>query len=66
MLNKEQAIRYGKQIGVRYHIYNNYGCLMGGTKTWEQAVGMKRRFEMEDCRNPWTKDSTHFEIREAK
>ena len=21
MLNKEQAIRYGKQVGVRYHIY---------------------------------------------
>ena len=44
MLNKEQAIRYSKQVGVRYHIYNNYGCLMGGTKTREQAVGMKRRF----------------------
>ena len=46
MLNKEQAIRYSKQVGVRYHIYNNYGCLMGGTKTREQAVEMKRRFEM--------------------
>ena len=55
-----------KQVGVRYHIYNNYGCLMGGTKTREQAVEMKRRFEMEDRRNPWTQGSTRFEIREAK
>ena len=66
MWNKEQAIRSGKQVGVRYHIYNNFGCLMGGTKTMEQAVEMKRRFEMEDRCNPWTQGSTHFEIREAK
>ncbi len=48
MMNREQAIAYGKHIGVRYHIYNSNGCLVGGTKTLEQAQAMKRRFEIEE------------------
>ena len=39
MMNREQAIAYGKHIGVRYHIYNSNGCLVGGTKTLEQEIG---------------------------
>ncbi len=66
MMNREQAIAYGKHIGVRWHIYNDRGCLVGGTKTLEQAQAMKRRFEIEERRNPWTHGKTRFEIREAK
>ena len=65
MMTLNQAIAYGKRIGVRYHIYNNHGCLVGGTKTREDAEAMKRRFEMEDRKNPWTRGTTRFEIREA-
>ena len=66
MMNREQAIAYGKQIGVRYHIYNSRGCLVGGTKTREDAEAMKKRFEMEDRKNPWTRGTTRFEIREVQ
>lgn len=65
MMNREQAIAYGKHIGVRWHIYNSNGCLVGGTKTLEQAQAMKRRFEIEERSNPWTHGTTRFEIREA-
>ena len=66
MMNREQAIAYGKYISVRWHIYNSSGCLVGGTKTLEQAQAMKRRFEIEERSNPWTHGTTCFEIREAK
>ena len=66
MMNREQAIAYGKHIGIRYHIYNSNGCLVGGTKTLEQAEAMKKRFEMEDQHNPWTRGTTRFEIREVQ
>ena len=66
MMNRNQAIAYGKHIGVRWHIYNSNGCLVGGTKTLEQAQAMKRRFEIEERSNPWTHGKTRFEIREAK
>lgn len=65
MMNREQAIAYGKRIGVRFHIYNSNGCVVGGTKTLEQAEAMKKRFEIEDRKNPWTCGTTRFEIREA-
>ncbi|MBR3108319.1 MAG: hypothetical protein IKH30_14250 [Clostridia bacterium] len=65
MMNREQAIAYGKRIGVRYHIYNNHGCLVGGTRTLEDAQAMKKRFEMKDRKNPWARGTTRFEIREA-
>ena len=66
MMNKTQAVAYGKRIGVQYHIYNSNGCLVGGTKTLEQAEAMKKRFEAEDRKNPWTLGTTRFEIRAAK
>ena len=52
MMNREQAIAYGKRIGVRYHVYNSNGCLVGGTKTREDAEAMKKRFEIDDRKNP--------------
>ena len=66
MMNREQAIAYGKRTGVRYYIYNDKGCLVGGTQTYERAQAMKRDFEIEDRGNPWTHGTTRFEIREAK
>ena len=66
MMNREQAIAYGKRIGVRYHIYNSNGCMVGGTKTFEQAEAMKKRMEREERNNPFTGGTTRFEIREAK
>ena len=66
MMNREQAIAYGKRIGVRYHIYNSNGCLVGGTQTREQAEAMKKRMEREERNNPFTGGTTRFEIREAK
>lgn len=66
MMNKGQAIAYGESIGVRYHVYNSNGCLVGGTKTLEQAQAMKRRFEIDDRSNPWTRGTTRFEIKEVR
>lgn len=63
MMNREQAISYGKRIGVRYHIYNSNGCVVGGAKTLEQAQAMKRRFEIDERNNPFTGGKTRFEIR---
>lgn len=62
MLNLEQAIEHGKRVGVRYYVKNDAGCIMGGTKTIEQAEAMKRRFEADDRQNPWTKGTTRFYI----
>lgn len=45
MMNKEQAIAYGKRNGVKYYVKNSLGGLLGGTKTYEQAVEMKSRWE---------------------
>lgn len=66
MMNRESAIAYGKKIGVRYHIFNSQGCLVGGTKTLEQAQAMKARMEREERKNPFTGGATRFEIRPAR
>lgn len=47
MMNKEQAIAYGKRMGAKYYVKNSLGGLFGGTKTYEQAVEMKSRREAE-------------------
>ena len=65
MMTGEQALAYGKRVGVRYHIYNSNGCVVGGTKTLEQAEAMKKRFEIAERNNPWTHGTTRFEIREV-
>lgn len=63
MMNLGQAIAYGKAVGAQYYVYNSYGRVVGGTKTMEQAKEMKRRFELDDKKNPWTHGTTRFEIR---
>jgi hypothetical protein len=62
MMTLQGAIAYGKHIGVRWYIRNDRGCIVGGTKTREQAETMKRRFEIEDRRNPFTRGTTRFVI----
>lgn len=62
-MNEKQAIAYGRTIGVRYHIFNSLGRVVGGTKTLEQAEDMKRRFEREERDNPFTGGTIRFEIR---
>ena len=65
MMNLQQAIAYGKSSGVKYYVYNDHDCLLGGTQTKEEAEAMKKRFEIEDKRNPWTKGTTQFYIQPA-
>ena len=65
MMNLNQAIAYGKRIGVRFYVLNDNDCIMGGTQTLEQAEAMKKRFEIEDARNPRTKGTTQFYIQPA-
>ena len=45
MMNQKQAISYGKKIGVRYHVRNSNGGLLGGTKTLEAAKEMQKTKE---------------------
>ena len=66
MMNLQQAIAYGKSVGVRFYVYNDRDCLMGGTQTREEAEAMKKRFEIEDKKNPWTKGTTRFCIKPAR
>lgn len=42
MMNLNQAIAYGNQMGVKFYVCNSNGGLMGGTKTREQAQAMKK------------------------
>lgn len=44
-MNKEQAIAYGKRMGVKYYVKSSRGSLIGGTRTYEQAVEMKSEWE---------------------
>ena len=48
-MNAQQAIEYGKSIGVKYHVLTEYGVLLGGYTTAEQAERKRlewaRRFE---------------------
>ena len=66
MMNLQQAIAYGKSIGVRFYVYNDRNCIMGGTQTMKDAEAMKKRFEAEDKKNPWTKGMTKFYIKQAQ
>ncbi len=66
MMNLNQAITYGRNIGVSYYIYNSNGRLVGGTQTYAQALIMKHKFEAEERRNPFTGGTIRYEIREAK
>lgn len=65
MMNKEAAIAYGKQIGVRYYVKTSTGGLIGGFTTLEAARECKSRWEKDDKTNPWTKGTTKFIITKA-
>ena len=65
MMTRNEAIAYGWRIGVRYYVVNEHDCIVGGTKTLAQAEAMKKRFEIEDRRNPWTHGETRFFIQPA-
>lgn len=62
MMNLQQALIHGNMVGVRYYIYNSHGCLVGGTKTREQALQLKRKYEEDDRTNPFTHGTTRFTI----
>lgn len=66
MMNLQQAIAYGKRVGVQYYVCNDKDCIVGGTRTRENAEAMKKRFEIEDRKNPWTKGTTRFYIKPAR
>lgn len=55
MMSRAAAVAYGKRTGVKYHVKNTNGGLLGGTKTKEQAEAMKARWEKEYRTNPWAK-----------
>lgn len=52
-MNLQEAIAYGKRTGVRYYVKNSRGGLVGGTKTYEQAVDMKNRYEAKMANDPF-------------
>ena len=64
-MNKEQAIAYGKRMGVKYYVKNSLGGLLGGTKTYEQAVEMKSRCEAKAANNPFAPSNLKVFIVEA-
>lgn len=64
-MNKEQAIAYGKRMGVKYYVKNSLGGLLGGTKTYEQAVEMKSRREAEMANDPFAPSDLKVFIVEA-
>lgn len=56
MMNLNQAIAYGNQMGVKFYVRNSNGGLMGGTKTREQAQAMKKEFEERYKNDAFNKD----------
>ena len=62
MMNLQQALWHGRRVGVRYYVRNSAGCIVGGAQTLEQAQAMKKRFETEERRNPFTGGRTTFTV----
>lgn len=56
MMNLNQAVAYGKRVGVKFYVRNTNGGLMGGTKTRKQAQAMKKEFEERYKNDPFGKD----------
>ena len=56
MMNKEQALNYGKKIGVKYLIKNSNGGLLGGTTTKEAALEMQKEWQQNYKNDPWNKE----------
>ena len=64
MMNLNQAVAYGKRVGVKFYVRNSNGGLMGGTKTRKQAQAMKKEFE-ERYKNDTFNKGLKFYIEEA-
>lgn len=64
-MSKKQAVAYGKRNGVKYYVKNSLGGLFGGTKTYEQAVEMKARWEKEVANDPFAPSDLKVFIVEA-
>lgn len=47
MLTLEQAIQYGKQVGVKYYVVNQHGCILGGSASLKGAEQMAQKFNRE-------------------
>jgi len=45
MMTLQQAIAYGKRIGVKYYVKNEHGCIIAGDQTLE---GAKRRMQQKN------------------
>ncbi len=55
MMNKAQAIAYGKRIGCKFYVYNENGGLLGGFTTREAAERCKAEWELDYSTDPWNK-----------
>lgn len=66
MMNKQQALAYGKRIGVKYLVKSTAGGLYGGYQTLDDAKQALKRFERKDKTNPFTEGKTEFYIEEME
>lgn len=55
MMNRIQAVAYGRQIGVKYYVKNSNGGLLGGFTTLAAAQKCKAENERRLKRDPWNK-----------
>ena len=64
MMSLDGAIAYGNRIGVQYYVVSNRNAIYAGTKTYDQAVEKKRKYEEEERLhpNPWEKTPVTFRI----
>lgn len=66
MMNREQAIAYGKRTGCRYFVKNSNGGLLGGFTTREAAESCRIRWEKEYQTDPWNRGMKVFVVEEVK
>ena len=63
MLTLKQALDHGRQVGVRFLVYNSYGAIVAGATTREVAEQLAKKHRREDRHNPWTRGTTQFFVR---
>lgn len=57
MMNRDQAMAYGRKIGCRFYVKNDRGGLYGGFTTRAAAEKARRYYEQEERQNPFEKGS---------
>lgn len=64
MMTLNGAIAYGEKIGVQYYVVSSKNAIYAGTKTYDQAIEKKRKYEEEERihPNPWEKQPITFRI----